>query len=401
MALTLSSRSPSAPSLAALLIAACGCSTSLAQTASFTELPPLGSAFGATALGISKNGQFVAGTSIGTAPLLNATVWDASNTPSSPGFTPTVFLSSATSVNDSGSRVTGNRDGEAIVWGGNGYGGDALFGTGEMLDIDPDGSVSVGTLEGPPSQGIRFAEPFNIQTLLPLPNHDGTEARSIDTDSQETRWIVGSSSRPFGPSFRRTATRWSISSGPVALANALADNVATGVSRNGQIVVGFTADAPGDNTQIVRWSGTTPRILGTGIAYDVSRDGQVLVGSAGDVAIIWDSINGIRSLRDVLVAQGVNLTDITLTNATGISGDGTIIVGSAFTQGRSIAFKAVVPRDPCARADVNTDGTVDFFDYLDFVAAFDSNDLSADFNNDDTIDFFDYLDFVAAFDQCA
>jgi hypothetical protein len=51
---------------------------------------------------------------------------------------------------------------------------------------------------------------------------------------------------------------------------------------------------------------------------------------------------------------------------------------------------------PCA-ADFNADGTLDFFDYLDFVAAFSSNAPAADFNADTVIDFFDYLDFVAAF----
>ncbi len=50
----------------------------------------------------------------------------------------------------------------------------------------------------------------------------------------------------------------------------------------------------------------------------------------------------------------------------------------------------------CA-ADFNADTGVDFFDYLDFVAAFSSNDPAADFNADTVIDFFDYLDFVASF----
>ncbi len=52
--------------------------------------------------------------------------------------------------------------------------------------------------------------------------------------------------------------------------------------------------------------------------------------------------------------------------------------------------------------DINADHVVDFFDYLDFVAAFSANAAIADFNHDGTIDFFDYLDFVAAFSQgCA
>lgn len=49
-------------------------------------------------------------------------------------------------------------------------------------------------------------------------------------------------------------------------------------------------------------------------------------------------------------------------------------------------------------ADFNRDDTVDFFDYLDFVAAFSTGAAEADFNGDGTVDFFDYLDFVAAFD---
>ncbi len=48
-------------------------------------------------------------------------------------------------------------------------------------------------------------------------------------------------------------------------------------------------------------------------------------------------------------------------------------------------------------ADFNWDGTVDFFDYLDFVQAFSENTATADFNADQVIDFFDYLDFVSAF----
>jgi hypothetical protein len=48
-------------------------------------------------------------------------------------------------------------------------------------------------------------------------------------------------------------------------------------------------------------------------------------------------------------------------------------------------------------ADFNGDNSVDFFDYLDFVAAFDAELPTADFNGDNTVDFFDYLDFAAAF----
>ncbi|MDX2148712.1 MAG: hypothetical protein SFZ23_14460 [Planctomycetota bacterium] len=48
-------------------------------------------------------------------------------------------------------------------------------------------------------------------------------------------------------------------------------------------------------------------------------------------------------------------------------------------------------------ADFNGDGQVDFFDFLDFGAAFANEDITADFNSDGQVDFFDYLDFSQAF----
>lgn len=51
----------------------------------------------------------------------------------------------------------------------------------------------------------------------------------------------------------------------------------------------------------------------------------------------------------------------------------------------------------CCPADVNHDGALDFFDYLDFVDAFSSFQTAADYNQDGGIDFFDYLDFVDEF----
>ena len=48
-------------------------------------------------------------------------------------------------------------------------------------------------------------------------------------------------------------------------------------------------------------------------------------------------------------------------------------------------------------ADFNEDRTIDFFDYLDFLAAFSRNSMTADVNGDMVLDFFDYLDFLDQF----
>jgi hypothetical protein len=68
----------------------------------------------------------------------------------------------------------------------------------------------------------------------------------------------------------------------------------------------------------------------------------------------------------------------------------------------SVAVLIPVPgAAPCA-PDLNADGSVDFFDYDDFVSCFEGISclpgLSADFNHDGSVDFFDYDDFVAAFE---
>jgi hypothetical protein len=84
----------------------------------------------------------------------------------------------------------------------------------------------------------------------------------------------------------------------------------------------------------------------------------------------------------------------TLNGTIGQYDAGGLLAGGSFAinSGYWSAFEVFCP------ADFNRDGSVDFFDYLDFVQAFDSEDPTADFNGDNTVDFFDYLDFVAAFD---
>jgi hypothetical protein len=49
-------------------------------------------------------------------------------------------------------------------------------------------------------------------------------------------------------------------------------------------------------------------------------------------------------------------------------------------------------------ADFNNDGFLDFFDFDDFVLAFEAGNADADFNGDGFLDFFDFDDFVTAFE---
>jgi hypothetical protein len=94
----------------------------------------------------------------------------------------------------------------------------------------------------------------------------------------------------------------------------------------------------------------------------------------------------------------------------GASGSGTISVNATIGQfdagaelvgssgGQTFTLVGGYWADVRCVADFNGDQGVDFFDYLDFVAALDAEDAAADVNGDGTVDFFDYLDFVQAFD---
>jgi|CXWL01.1.fsa_nt_gi hypothetical protein len=76
-----------------------------------------------------------------------------------------------------------------------------------------------------------------------------------------------------------------------------------------------------------------------------------------------------------------------------------LVIGLKAT-GPQVDFDAVsLSQGGGCAADFNGDGSIDFFDYDDFVACFEAPDCAAaDFNHDGSADFFDYDDFVSAFE---
>ncbi|MDX2147147.1 MAG: GC-type dockerin domain-anchored protein [Planctomycetota bacterium] len=113
------------------------------------------------------------------------------------------------------------------------------------------------------------------------------------------------------------------------------------------------------------------------------REGDAIEVAPGDVRTIGSTI-GWRGSN-----AGQASGDIGFNNAEELA------VRVVFTDATD-AFLLVRPGTDCP-ADFNGDGQADFFDYLDFVQAFSSDDPTADFNSDGQVDFFDYLDFADAF----
>jgi probable HAF family extracellular repeat protein len=150
---------------------------------------------------------------------------------------------------------------------------------------------------------------------------------------------------------------------------------ATAVSANGVTIVGYSASDesnPGDY-EAFRWKnnnmiglGDLPGGIFESYAYGVSADGEVVIGDStsdlGNEAFVWDRINGMRKLQDVLENDyGLDLTGWSLRYATGISDDGMTITGWGINPyGRADTWVARLDKPIITKnADLDNDNDVD------------------------------------------
>jgi hypothetical protein len=138
-------------------------------------------------------------------------------------------------------------------------------------------------------------------------------------------------------------------------------SAARAVSSDGRTIVGRVAPfGSGAQHLAALWRDGHLTTLGTvpgtfqSDAWDVSGDGRIVVGFAGESlfqgkrAVIWDEANGMRDLKQELEdVHGLDLGEWSLEVATGISRDGTVIVGNGNPRvGRLGSWIAVLPRPP-------------------------------------------------------
>jgi probable HAF family extracellular repeat protein len=142
-------------------------------------------------------------------------------------------------------------------------------------------------------------------------------------------------------------------------------SAATAVSSDGSTVVGWGNSQSGNFTEAFIWQnnvmvglGDLPGGFQDSAALAVSGDGSIVVGGSNsnqgcgscDSAFVWDNINGMRLLEDMLTDDyGVDLDGWKLYAATAISDDGLTIAGiganeslGTFTRG----FVVTLP-EPC------------------------------------------------------
>ncbi len=333
-------------------------------TGNFIPLGDLpGGDISSTATGVSDNGSVVVGFSGVTdqgGGSREAFRWTSAGGMVGLGDLPGGFFrSKAEGVSADGSVVvgTGGIDGsiEAFRWtSGTGMVGLGQLPGGRPVDstaegVSADGSVVVGRGIAPgaePGQGSAHIEAYRWTSgtgMVGLGDLQGgdywSQASGVSADGNV---VVGFS---YNASFDFEAFRWTSATGMVGLGDLPGggfDVRANDVSADGNVVVGNGSSATGPEAYY--WT-SAGGMMGLGYlpgrdaesrAYGVSADGIVVVGqsqadagSASSEAFVWTQANGMQSLRGVLIAKGVTgLDDWQLREATSISADGQWVVGS-------------------------------------------------------------------------
>jgi uncharacterized membrane protein len=247
-----------------------------------------------------------------------------------------------------------------------------------MGDISADGSVVVGSaFRG----GTNFKETFRWTSATGMVGIGGTSASGVSADgsvivgnlllpSEAYRWtsatgfvrlgtLSGGSSRAMGVSDDGSvivgdghitspfhvvaeAFRWTSETGIVGLgflsepSRDFDASQAKAISGDGLVIVGSSVSGP-FNLEAFRWTSETgmvalsdvPGANTPGVAYAASYDGSVIVGTGVPDAFRWTIHGGAQSIAQMLTAGGIDLGDLRLDVATGVSADGNIIVGYA------------------------------------------------------------------------
>jgi uncharacterized membrane protein len=316
------------------------------------------------AWGVSPDGSTVVGT---TDNALRAFYWTEStglqHLPSAGS------SSSAFATSYDGTIIAGYDTGRATIWKAPDYArrefGDFPFSNccSYARAISRDGAVLVGAggygNGGPEPEAVYFTDATDIVglgSLGPTPSHTHlSEAYGVSGDGNV---IVGHASSPKG----LQAFQWTKRDGLQGLGNSLDDvffRHANAVTPDGRIIVGWGGSDV--HPTAVRWSEATGAVgLGlmdpadySSFARGVSENGEVIVGNTfrqvpsgqqGEFAFIWDRINGMISLKELLTKHGAEVDNWELRDATGISADGRVIVGyRGQFGGYDRAFVAILP----------------------------------------------------------
>ncbi|MGB1129751.1 MAG: hypothetical protein ACPG4K_06860 [Haloferula sp.] len=212
--------------------------------------------------------------------------------------------------------------------------GDEVGVTSSASAITPSGSHVVGK-SGYSVVTVETVQPPPIITYEYIDNGDGTYTlvpKLTPVDPYDVRTVIEQGNEAF---------IWTSGGGMVGLGDlpggGAKSSDALAVSSDGSVVVG--SGNSGQGPEAVIWRNGVIEALGdldggetNARLLDINSSGSIAVGqgttASGAVAMVWNDALGLGNLKSLLVGQGVDMSGWTLTEATGISEDGQVIVGN-------------------------------------------------------------------------
>lgn len=301
---------------------------------------------------VSANGLVVAGSAIDNSqmpPVFRAVRWTRSGGAVSLGLP-------ADATNDINVHSRGvNADGSVVVVDTDGLGGffwtdssgfsTVLSGDISFSSVDGTGTTAVGTFRGfIETDAVRVGSNGVVNSLGV--NSFGSEGTGISGNGNvAVGWArVGN----FRTAFRSTGP------GVFEFLGRLpgqSQSIPNAVNNDGSVIVGTSGLANTGPGRAFRWSISDGlQDLGTlsgdnwSEALAVTGDGTLAVGFSTVYlvgqrrAFLWSDMSGMVDLNTYLPTIGVDLGGWTLTSATGISSDGSVIVGEGFLNGTSTSW---------------------------------------------------------------
>jgi hypothetical protein len=168
-------------------------------------------------------------------------------------------------------------------------------------------------------------------------NRAGTHAAGLSWDAQQFtrvfRWSGGNLT-PLGP-VPTTAVTGGI----------------TGISDNGDIVLGWIQRFDGKVSTLLWEAGRGQQDLGEWSPTYLSEDGRIIMGTQDGRAVVWTADAGLRTVKEILAAEGVDVSDVSNVEYVVMSGDQSTLIGRFKKAGGSnsvfrvcgLTFRAPLP----------------------------------------------------------
>jgi hypothetical protein len=240
---------------------------------------------------------------------------------------------------------------------------------------------------------------------VPLIGNRHHELDAVSASAPDNVWAVGDW-RSISAPFKALIVRWDGSSWTRV------SNPGEGAGSGGtQAVLALAPDDVwvsgefyGGSVRLIHWNGSSWETPSTGITGIIVSFAAIsprdIWAADGTHASIYHYDGTSWSLANTPTIPGAAYT-LRGWGMDAIDTCGVWAVGG-YSDGGTQLTLAERPMPGVCPADFNSDGSLDFFDYDDFVACFEGAacppGADADFNADGSVDFFDYDDFSAAFE---